>query len=114
MAEYLEPIADYTPTNWHNYLPPSIDQDNLNHLEQNMLLNRDTINEIIRKMGVKPSGTSVEDTAIYTNPIYETLIAHKDELARLDSAKLNITKYNSDLGDMTQLQGRKHNCRSNK
>jgi hypothetical protein len=101
----LDVITDYSPTQWHNYIPPSIDQDNLNHLEENVKLNRDTINDIIRNLGIKPSGTSVDDEKIYDNPIYETLIAHKNELARLEKDKLNLSKYNSDLGDITQLQG---------
>lgn len=103
--EYLQPIEDYVAVQWNNYLPPSIDQDNLNHLEQNVLLNRDTINEIIRKMGIKPDEITIEDAKIYENPIYETLIAHKNELERLERDKLDLAKYNEDLGDITQLQG---------
>lgn len=101
----LIPIENYVPTEWHNYIPPSIDQNKLNHLESNMKLNRDTINEIIRNLGIKPDGTTVEDSKIYDNPIYQTLIAHKNELARLEKAKLDLTKYNSQLGDFTKLQG---------
>lgn len=103
----LKPIENYSPTQWHNYLPPSIDQERLNHLEDNLLLNRDTINEIIRNLGVKPEGTTVEDGKIYDNPIYETLIAHKNELARLEKDKLDKKTYNTNLGDMTKLQGGK-------
>lgn len=101
----LIPIENYVPTEWHNYIPPSIDQNKLNHLESNMKLNRDTINEIIRNLGIKPDGTTVEDSKIYDNPIYQTLISHKNELARLEKAKLDLTKYNSQLGDFTKLQG---------
>ena len=101
----LIPIENYVPTEWHNYIPPSIDQNKLNHLEENMKLNRDTINEIIRNLGIKPDGTTVEDSKIYDNPIYQTLISHKNELARLEKAKLDLTKYNSQLGDFTKLQG---------
>ena len=100
----LKPIENYIPVEWKNYLPPSIDQNNLNHLETNMKLNRDTINEIIRKLGVKPEnvGTNAD---IYNNAIYETLIAHKNELARLERDKLNNSLYNQHLGDITKLQG---------
>lgn len=101
----LIPIENYVPTEWHNYIPPSIDQNKLNHLEENMKLNRDTINEIIRNLGIKPDGTTVEDSKVYDNPIYQTLIAHKNELARLEKDKLDLSKYNSQLGDFTKLQG---------
>lgn len=101
----LNVIDDYKAVEWHNYLPPSIDQDNLNHLENNVELNRDTINEIIRNLGIKPDGTSVEDQKIYDTPIYETLIAFKNELKRLENDKLDKSKYNKDLGDITKLQG---------
>ncbi len=101
----LEEIESYSQVNWHNYLPPSIDQNNLNHLEENLNLNRDTINAIIRNLGIKPDGTSVEDQKIYDTPIYETLISFKNELKRLEKDKLDKSKYNSDLGDITQLQG---------
>lgn len=101
----LKPIADYEPTEWRNYIPPSIDQERLNHLEQNVQLNRDTINEIIRKLGIKPSSTSAADNTLYNTPIYETLIAHRDELARLEKDKLNLSLYNTQLGDFTQLAG---------
>lgn len=101
----LIPIENYVPTEWNNYIPPSIDQNKLNHLELNMKLNRDTINGIIRNLGIKPSGTTIEDAKIYDNPIYQTLVTHKNELARLEKAKLDLTKYNSQLGDFTKLQG---------
>ncbi len=101
----LNIIDNYKPVLWHNYLPPSIDQDNLNHLETNLELNRDTINEIIKNLGIKPDGVSAEDQNIYDSPIYETLINFKNELKRLEQDKLDKTKYNSDLGDITQLQG---------
>ena len=64
MADDLKPIADYHITDWHNYLPPSIDQVNLNKLEEGMALNRNTINEIIRHLGVKPESISSEDEKI--------------------------------------------------
>lgn len=101
----LKPLDNYQSTQWNNYLPPSIDQDKLNNLEQNLLLNRDTINEIIKNLGVKPNNVSIEDGKIYDNPVYETLIAHKNELARLDRDKVNLSKYNSDIGNMTNLKG---------
>lgn len=101
----LKPIANYEPTEWRNYIPPSIDQNNLNHLEENMKLNRDTINEIIKRLGVKPDSTSAADTALYNTPIYETLIAHRDELERLEKDKLNLSLYNKQLGDFTALKG---------
>lgn len=101
----LEEIESYSQVNWHNYIPPSIDQDNLNHLERNLNLNRDTINAIIRNLGIKPNGVSIEDQKIYDTPIYETLIEFKNELKRLERDKLDKSKYNTDLGDITQLQG---------
>ena len=59
-----------------NYVIDHIDQNKLNHLESNMKLNRDTINEIIRNLGIKPDGTTVEDSKVYDNPIYQNLIAN--------------------------------------
>ncbi|MGM9544009.1 MAG: polymer-forming cytoskeletal protein [Romboutsia timonensis] len=103
--ESLKPIEQYTPTEWHNYIPPSIDQNKLNHLEENMQLNRDTINAIIERLGIKTEGGSSKDDDIYSNPIYTTLIAHKNELERLEKDKLDLSKYNSQLGDFTKLQG---------
>ena len=103
--ESLKPIEQYTPTEWHNYTPPSIDQNKLNHLEENMKLNRDTINAIIERLGIKTEGGSSKDDNIYNNPIYTTLIAHKNELERLEKDKLDLSKYNSQLGDFTKLQG---------
>ena len=103
--ESLKPIEQYTPTEWHNYIPPSIDQNKLNHLEKNMQLNRDTINAIIERLGIKTEGGSSKDDDIYNNPIYTTLIAHKNELARLEKDKLDLSKYNFQLGDFTKLQG---------
>ena len=94
----LKEIPNYNMTEWHNYLPPSIDQTNLNKLEENVNLNRDTINEIIRNLGIKPSGTSVDDSKIYDTPIYETLISLKNKIAALEKDKLDVNKYNSDLG----------------
>ena len=103
--ESLKPIEQYIRTEWHNYIPPSIDQNKLNHLEKNMQLNRDTINAIIERLGIKTEGGSSKDDDIYNNPIYTTLIAHKNELARLEKDKLDLSKYNSQLGDFTKLQG---------
>lgn len=103
--ESLKPIEQYIRTEWHNYIPPSIDQNKLNHLEKNMQLNRDTINAIIERLGIKTEGGSSKDDDIYSNPIYTTLIAHKNELERLEKDKLDLSKYNSQLGDFTKLQG---------
>lgn len=103
--ESLKPIEQYIRTEWHNYIPPSIDQNKLNHLEKNMQLNRDTINAIIERLGIKTEGGSSKDDGIYSNPIYTTLIAHKNELERLEKDKLDLSKYNSQLGDFTKLQG---------
>lgn len=94
----LKEIPNYNMTEWHNYLPPSIDQTNLNKLEENVNLNRDTINEIIRNLGIKPDDTSVDDSNIYDTPIYETLINLKNKIAALEKNKLDVNKYNSDLG----------------
>ena len=105
--ESLKPIEQYVRTEWHNYTPPSIDQNKLNHLEENMKLNRDTINAIIERLGIKTEGGSSKDDDIYNNPIYTTLIAHKNELERLEKDKLDLSKYNSQLGDFTKLQGGK-------
>ena len=105
--ESLKPIEQYVRTEWHNYTPPSIDQNKLNHLEENMQLNRDTINAIIERLGIKTEGGSSKDDDIYSNPIYTTLIAHKNELERLEKDKLDLSKYNSQLGDFTKLQGGK-------
>ena len=105
--ESLKPIEQYVRTEWHNYTPPSIDQNKLNHLEENMKLNRDTINAIIERLGIKTEGGSSKDDDIYSNPIYTTLIAHKNELERLEKDKLDLSKYNSQLGDFTKLQGGK-------
>ena len=105
--ESLKPIEQYIRTEWHNYIPPSIDQNKLNHLEKNMQLNRDTINAIIERLGIKTEGGSSKDDDIYSNPIYTTLIAHKNELERLEKDKLDLSKYNSQLGDFTKLQGGK-------
>lgn len=103
--ESLKPIEQYIRTEWHNYIPPSIDQNKLNHLEKNMQLNRDTINAIIERLGIKTEGGSSKDDDIYSNPIYTTLIAHKNELEGLEKDKLDLSKYNSQLGDFTKLQG---------
>lgn len=100
----LVPIENYLPTNWQNYIPPSIDQDHLNHLEDNVKLNRDTINEIIRRLGIKPADVGA-DSDIYDNAIYDTLRTFKAELARLENAKLDKSVYNNHLGDMTKLKG---------
>lgn len=100
----LHILDNYNTTDWKNYLPPSIDQNNLNHLEAGVKLNRDTINEIIRKLGVKPTDVGA-NADIYNNEIYQTLIAHKNELAKLNTAKLNVTTYNTNLGNISQLQG---------
>lgn len=101
----LKPIENYIPTEWRNYIPPSIDQDKLNHLEENVKMNRDIINEIIKRLGIKPSSVSAADNTLYNTPIYETLIAHRNELERLEADKLDIKKYNTQLGDFTKLQG---------
>lgn len=98
MATKFKEIEGYEITNWHNYNPPSIDQINLLHIEQNIELNRETINAIIRRLGAVPeSGLSKEDQAIYDNSIYKTLIDHKNLIAQLDDKKLDKTIYNDEI-----------------
>ena len=68
------------------------------HLEQNIELNRETINAIIRRhVAVPESGLSKEDQAIYDNSIYKTLIDHKNLIAQLDDKKLDKTVYNDEI-----------------
>lgn len=101
----LKIIVDYNPVEWNNYLPPSIDQNNLNHLETNVELNRDTINEIIRNLGLVPAGGAGNNADIYNTPIYDTLIKFKNELARLEKDKLDKSEYNKNLGNIKNMQG---------
>lgn len=101
MATDFKEIEEYVMVQWHNYNPPSIDQDNLLHLEENIKLNRDTINEIIRRLGVVPdSGISSENQQIYDNSIYDTLIDFKDKIKQLQSDKIDKTTYNSKVNDL--------------
>lgn len=106
MATDFKEIEEYVITNWYNYNPPSIDQINLLHIENNIKLNRDTINEIIRRLGVVPSsGSSSEDQKIYDSSIYDTLINFKNQITQLQNDKLDNSKYLQQLGDFSQLQG---------
>lgn len=106
MATKFEEIENYVTTKWYNYNPPSIDQDNLKHIEDNIKLNRDTINEIIRRLGVVPTGgTSSENQQIYDTSIYDTLIDFKDKIKALQSDKLDKATYERERGDMSTLLG---------
>lgn len=97
MAATFKEIENYIKVNWRNYNPPSIDQINLLHIEDNIELNRSTINEIIRRLGKTPEGgTSVENQKIYDDSIYSTLINHKDLIKQLQNDKLDKTTYNTD------------------
>lgn len=106
MATKFEEIEEYVTTKWYNYNPPSIDQDNLKHIEDNIKLNRDTINEIIRRLGIVPDGGSTsENQQIYDSSIYDTLIDFKDKIKSLQSDKLDKFTYESERGDMSTLVG---------
>lgn len=106
MATKFEEIENYVTTKWYNYNPPSIDQDNLRHIEDNIKLNRDTINEIIRRLGVVPTGgTSSENQQIYDTSIYDTLINFKDKIKALQNDKLDKATYERERGDMSTLLG---------
>lgn len=101
MATDFKEIENYVMVQWRNYNPPSIDQDNLLHLEKNIKLNRDTINEIIRRLGVPPDGgVSGEDQGIYDNSIYDTLIDFKDKIKQLQATKVDKTEYNAKVNDL--------------
>ena len=101
MATDFKEIENYVMIQWRNYNPPSIDQDNLLHLEKNIKLNRDTINEIIRRLGVPPDGgVSGEDQGIYDNSIYDTLIDFKDKIKQLQATKVDKTEYNAKVNDL--------------
>lgn len=101
MATKFSEIEEYITTKWYNYNPPSIDQINLLHIEDNIKLNRDTINEIIRRLGAVPeSGNSSENQNIYDSSIYDTLISHKDLIKKLQNDKLDKTTYNSGKADL--------------
>lgn len=101
MAITFKEIEEYIKTNWRNYTPPSIDQINLLHIEDNIFLNRDTINEIIRRLGEVPDGgTTSEEQDIYDKSIYETLINHKDLIKQLQADKLDIAVYNVDKANL--------------
>lgn len=106
MATDFQEIEEYITTKWYNYNPPSIDQDNLRHIEDNIKLNRDTINEIIRRLGVVPStGNTAEDQQIYDTSIYDTLIDFRDKIKHLQDTKLDIAVYEAERGDISNLQG---------
>ena len=101
MATDFKEIEEYVMVQWYNYNPPSIDQDNLLHLERNVKLNRDTINEIIRRLGVVPDGgTSGDDQQIYDTSIYENLINFKNQIKQLQDNKVDKTTYNEKVADL--------------
>lgn len=101
MATDFKEIEEYIMVQWYNYNPPSIDQDNLLHLEKNIKLNRDTINEIIRRLGIVPDGgTSGENQEIYDSSIYDTLINFKDQIKQLQNNKVDKTDYNAKVNDL--------------
>lgn len=101
MATTFKEIENYIKTNWHNYNPPSIDQINLLHIEDNIELNRDTINEIIKRLGVVPeSGTTTEDQKVYDSSVYDTLINHKNLIKQLQNDKVDKTTYNTDKANL--------------
>ena len=101
MATNFKEIEDYIMTQWYNYNPPSIDQTNLLHIEQNIKLNRDTINEIIRRLGEVPEGgTSAENQKIYDDSIYDTLIDFKDKIKQLQDDKLDTRIYENKVADL--------------
>lgn len=108
MATDFKEIEEYVMVQWHNYNPPSIDQDNLLHLENNIKLNRDTINEIIRRLGIVPDGgTTEENQQIYDNSIYDTLINFKDQIKQLQDNKVDKTTYNGKIADLqSQINNR--------
>lgn len=101
MATDFKEIEEYVMVQWYNYNPPSIDQDNLLHIEKNIKLNRDTINEIIRRLGVIPDeGGSGSDEDIYDSSIYDTLIDFKDQIKQLQDNKVNKSEYNTKISDL--------------
>lgn len=104
MSSSFKEIEEYVPTVWHNYNPPSIDQINLKHIEDNIKLNRDTINEIIRRLGEIPDNIPVPDQPIYNTSIYDTLKSLRDRIKNVEDNKLNASTYNSQIGDFSQLQ----------
>lgn len=108
MATDFKEIEEYVMVQWHNYNPPSIDQDNLLHLEKNIKLNRDTINEIIRRLGIVPDeGTTGENQQIYDNSIYDTLINFKDQIKQLQDNKVDKTTYNEKVANLqSQIDNR--------
>lgn len=101
MATDFKEIEEYVMVQWYNYNPPSIDQDNLLHIEKNIKLNRDTINEIIRRLGVIPDeGGSGSDEDIYDSSIYDTLINFKDQIKQLQDNKVDKSEYNTKIADL--------------
>lgn len=101
MATDFKEIEEYVMVQWYNYNPPSIDQDNLLHIEKNIKLNRDTINEIIRRLGtISDEGVSGDDQQIYDNSIYDTLIDFKDQIKQLQDNKVNKSEYNTKISDL--------------
>ena len=108
MATEFKEIEEYVLTQWYNYNPPSIDEDNLSHIEKNIKLNRDTINEIIKRLGtVTGEGGTGEDQQIYDDSIYETLIDFKDQIKQLQDNKVDKTTYDSKVTELqTQINNR--------
>lgn len=103
----LSKIENYIPTEWRNYIPPSIDQEHLNHLEENVKLNRDTINDIIERLGIKSSSSSTEDDDIYNSAIYDTLISFKDKIKNLEDSKVNQSAYDKKIAELeTKINGK--------
>lgn len=101
MATDFKEIEEYVMVQWYNYNPPSIDQDNLLHIEKNIKLNRDTINEIIRRLGAIPDeGGSGSDENIYDSSIYDTLINFKDQIKQLQDNKVDKSEYNAKVTDL--------------
>lgn len=103
MATEFKEIEEYVETKWFNYNPPSIDQDNLFHLEKNIKLNRDTINEIIKRLGATPpEGGSSEDQDIYNKAIYETLIDFKNKINQLNDGKVDNSTFNTKVANLQE------------
>lgn len=104
MSSTFEKIENYTPTSWHNYNPPSIDQINLAHIEKAIKLNRDTINEIIDRLGEVPESSSVSEQSVYDTSIYDTLISLKEGISGIEDGKIDVTRYETEIGDIRNLQ----------
>lgn len=104
MSSTFEKIENYTPTSWHNYNPPSIDQINLAHIEKAIKLNRDTINAIIDRLGEVPESSSVSEQSVYDTSIYDTLISLKESVSGISDGKIDVTRYETEIGDIRNLQ----------